>query len=135
MASCWTPWGTILASEEVNPSAQPDPDVPQATAGLVYEIDPNTGASVVRPALGSMAHEGIRFGKDGNVYMATDDDPGYIYKFVPDKKGNLSSGQLYALEITQDLGDRTGNGVWVALDRAAVQVNAVDEAAAKGATG
>jgi len=131
----WTPWGTILASEEVNPSAQPDPDVPQATAGLVYEIDPNTGASVVRPALGSMAHEGIRFGKDGNVYMATDDDPGYIYKFVPDKKGNLSSGQLYALEITQDLGDRTGNGVWVALDRAAVQVNAVDEAAAKGATG
>ena len=131
----WTPWGTILAGEEVNPSAASDPNVPQATAGLIYEIDPNTGAAVARPAIGAMAHEGIRLDTDGNVYTATDDDPGYIYKFVPDKKGDLSSGQLYALTITEDLGDRTGNGVWVALDRAAVQVNAVDEATAKGATG
>jgi hypothetical protein len=45
----WTPWNTILASEEVNPSSLPDPSVPQATAGLTYEIDPTTGAAIVRP--------------------------------------------------------------------------------------
>jgi hypothetical protein len=131
----WTPWNTILASEEVNPSSLPDPAVPQATAGLTYEIDPATGAAVVRPALGAMAHEGMRIGSDGNVYEAEDDNPGYIFKFVPDRKGDLSSGQLYALKITNDLGDRTGSAEWIPLDRNAVQVNAVDEAAAKGATG
>lgn len=131
----WTPWNTILASEEVNPSALPDPNVPEAKAGLTYEIDPVTGVATVRPALGSMAHEGMRFGTDGNVYEAEDDNPGYIYKFVPDRARDLSSGQLYALKITQDAGDRTGNAEWIPLDRNAVQVNAVDEAAAKGATG
>src|SRR5262245_22986339 len=51
----WTPWGTILASEEVNPSPTllHDPDFPNATAGLVYEIDPSTGGVHARPALGS----------------------------------------------------------------------------------
>ena len=131
----WTPWNTILASEEVNPSSLADPEAPQATAGLTYEIDPTTGTATVRPALGAMAHEGMRFGLDGNVYEAEDDNPGYIYKFVPDRKGDLSSGQLFALKITNDAGDRTGSAEWLPLDRNAVQVNAVDEAAAKGATG
>jgi len=131
----WTPWNTILAAEEVNPSSRADPDVPQATAGLVYEIDPATGVATVRPALGAMAHEGIRVGADGNVYEGEDDGPGHIFKFVPDTKGDLSSGQLYALKITNDLGDRTGDAVWVPLDRTAVQVNANTEAIAKGATG
>ena len=89
-SNVWTPWGTLLVGEEANPAALPDPNVPQATAGLVYEVDPNTDGVVARPALGAMAHEGIRFGKDGNVYMATDDDVGFIYKFVPDKLGDLS---------------------------------------------
>jgi hypothetical protein len=131
----WTPWNTILAAEEVNPASRADPDVPQAQGGLVYEIDPATGAAVVRPALGAMAHEGIRMGADGNVYEGEDDGPGHVFKFVPDTKGDLSSGQLYALKITNDAGDRTGIAEWVALDRNAVQVNANTEAIAKGATG
>src|SRR5262245_4269274 len=131
----WTPWNTILAAEEVNPSSRADPDVPQATGGLVYEIDPETGVATVRPALGAMAHEGIRVGSDGNVYEGEDDGPGHVFKFVPDIKGDLSSGQLYALKITNDVGDRTGDAVWVPLDRNAVQVDANTEAIAKGATG
>ena len=133
----WTPWGTILAAEEVSDFSAngADPNVPQATAGLVYEIDPRTGASVARPAVGARAHEGLRFDKFGNLYGISETNPGYIYKFVPDKKGDLSSGQLYALKLTQDVGGRTGSGVWVALDRNAVQVNSVAEATAKGATG
>jgi len=133
----WTPWNTILAAEETGAPGPglADPHVPQATAGLVYEIDPATGASVARPAVGARSHEGLRFDKHGNLYGISETAPGYIYKFVPDKKGDLSAGQLYALKITQDAGDRTGTGVWVALDRNAVQVNSVAEATAKGATG
>ncbi len=131
----WTPWGTILAAEEASSQALPDPDYPQAQAGLVYEIDPKTGAVAARPAIGARAHEGIRFDKRGNLYGISETTPGYIYKFVPDKKGDLSSGQLYALRITRDAGDRTGDAEWVALDRNAVQINSVAEATAKGATG
>ncbi|MBC7894189.1 MAG: DUF839 domain-containing protein [Cytophagaceae bacterium] len=131
----WTPWGTILAAEEVTVPSFPDPNVPQAQAGLVYEINPQTGAAVARPALGARAHEGLRFDKQGNVYGISETTPGYIYKFVPDTKGDLSSGQSYALKLTNDVGDRTGTGVWVALDRSAMEVNSVAEATAKGATG
>jgi uncharacterized protein len=118
----WTPWNTILAAEETD-------------GGLVFEIDPASGAAVERPAVGLRSHEGLRFDKQGNLYGISETSPGYIYKFVPDKNGDLSAGQLYALKLTQDLGDRTGVGEWVALDRNAVQVNSVAEATAKGATG
>lgn len=133
----WTPWGTILAAEETSGGGGflPDPAYPSALAGLVYEIDPATGAAVARPAVGARAHEGLRFDRQGNLYGISETTPGYIFKFVPDKKGDLSSGQLYALRITQDAGDRTGVGEWVVLDRNAVKINSVSEATAKGATG
>ncbi len=134
----WTPWNTILVAEEVNVAAFPDPDFPQATAGLIYEIDPRTGAVVARPALGSRSHEGMRFDKRGNLYGIAESSPpngGYIYKFVPDRAGDLSSGQLYALKITKPTGDRTGGALWIPLDRTAVQVNSDVEATRVGATG
>lgn len=130
----WTPWGTILTAEETTKSKLPDPQVPQATAGLVYEIDPATGAATVRPAIGARAHEGLRFDARGNLYGISESNPGFIYKFVPDRWGDLSSGQLFALRITNSSGDRTGDAVWVPLDRTAVQVNSNDAAAAVGAT-
>lgn len=134
----WTPWGTILVAEETVTAAFPDPAVPQATAGLVYEIDPQTGAATPRPAVGSRSHEGLRFDTRGNLYGISEASPptgGYIYKFVPDQPGDLSSGQLYALKITKPTGDRTGGGVWLPLDRTAVQVNSDAEATRVGATG
>lgn len=131
----WTPWKTILTAEEVNKAKYPDPQVPQAQAGLVYEIDPKTGGAVARPAVGSRAHEGLRFDSKGNLYGISETNPGYIYKFVPDRKGDLSSGQLYALKVTKAEGDRTGSAEWVPLDRKAVEVNSDAEAKAKGATG
>ena len=131
----WTPWGTLLAAEEVGPSALKDPTQPNASGGHVYEIDPLTGIATVRPALGAKSHEGMRFDRQGNVYGISETGPGYIYKFVPDHHGDLSSGQLYALKLVTDLGNRTGWAMWVALDRQAVLVDAVAEAAAKGAVG
>ena len=131
----WTKWGTILAAEEVNVAAARDPAVPQAEAGLVYEIDPETGAAVARPALGSKSHEGMRFDPQGNLYSISESNPGYIFKFVPDRPNDLSSGQLYALKVVEPTGDRTGEAIWVPLDRATVQVNANAAAGAAGATG
>ncbi|HKR09327.1 MAG TPA: alkaline phosphatase PhoX [Gemmatimonadaceae bacterium] len=137
----WTPWGTILVGEEANVASKPDPDVPQAKGGLVYELFPSKDDPsvldhiAVRPAIGSKAHEGMRFDVNGNLYSISERNPGYIYKFVPDDKGDLSSGQLYVLKITNATGDRTGDAVWIPLDRQAVQVDAAAAADAVGATG
>ncbi len=143
----WTPWGTLLAAEEIRPGRDafiPDPAVPQAIAGLVYELNPWTGASVARPALGAKAHEGTDYDSRGNFYgisetsyvAAPGSGPGgYIFRFVPDRRGDLSTGQLYALKIVGFTGDRTGEAIWVPLDRARAQVDADAAATTAGATG
>ena len=137
----WTPWGTLLFGEETNSAARRDPAVPAAVGGLVYEVffDPadltHVTSVVPRPAIGAKSHEGMRFDVQGNLYSISERTPGYIFKFVPDVKGDLSAGQTYVLKLTQQDGDRTGTGEWLALDRAAVQVDASAAADAVGATG
>lgn len=137
----WTPWGTILVGEEANVAGKPDPDYPSANAGLVYELIPSAGDPsvldriVARPAIGSKSHEGMRFDKQGNLYSISERNPGYIFKFTPDVKGDLSSGQLYVLKITLPTGDRTGEAEWIPLDRSAVKIDASAAADAVGATG
>ena len=137
----WTPWGSLLIAEETNSAARRDPDYPQAVAGLVYELildpaDPTVVQQIVaRPAIGSKSHDGMRFDAEGNLYSISERTPGYIFKFVPDRRGDLSSGQTYALKVTQPTGDRTGAAEWIALDRAAVQVDASAAADAVQATG
>jgi uncharacterized protein len=118
----WTPWGSILFAEE-------------RTGGLVYEVDPSTGVAVPRPAIGRKSHEGMRFDPQGNLYSISETSPGYIFKFTPGVRGDLSSGQSFALKITSPTGDRTGEAEWVELDQAQVEVDAVVAAAAVGATG
>lgn len=131
----WTPWGTILFAEERGAANRPDPGFPTSTAGLVYELDPLTTQVTARPAIGSKSHEGMRFDPQGNLYGISETNPGAIFKFVPDRRGDLSSGQLYALKVVNDAGDGTGDAIWLPLDRAAVQINADVEATRVGATG
>lgn len=139
--SVWTPWGTLLIAEETNASRFKDPQYPQAIGGLVYELVPNKSDPTVidqiiaRPAIGAKSHEGMRFDPQGNLYSISERTPGYIFKFVPDRKGDLSSGQTYVLRVVQPDGDRTGDAIWVPLDRAAVQIDASAAADAVGATG
>ena len=118
----WTPWGTVLTAEE-------------RTGGKVWEIDPRTGAAVARPAIGLKAHEGMRFDPQGNLYSISETNPGFIFKFVPDERGDLSSGQAYALKVTSPGGDRVGEAEWIPLSRTAVQIDANAAAASAGATG
>jgi hypothetical protein len=137
----WTPWGTLLFAEETNAAKLRDPAYPAAIGGLVYEVflspaDPTVVTQVVaRPAIGAKSHEGMRFDVDGNLYSISERTPGYIFKFVPDTKGDLSSGQTYVLKVTHPTGDRTGAAEWIPLDRAAVQIDASAEADRVQATG
>jgi hypothetical protein len=134
----WTPWHTLLFAEERIVASFKDPRVPDAVGGLVYEYDPRTGLTVPRPAVGARSHEGLRFDAQGNLYGISESTPnvngsGALYKFVPDRRGDLSSGQLYALKVLSP--SRTGEAVWVPLDREQVQVNSDAAAIAVGATG
>ena len=106
----WTPWQTILFAEEV-------------TEGRLFELilddkDLMSGTVVDRPAVGRLAHEGIEIGPDGSVYVVDEfrgQREGYgggIYKFVADRYGDLSSGDLYVLKVVGNE-DGTGQGEWV----------------------
>jgi len=134
----WTPRHTLLFAEEAIVADLPDPQVPQATSGLVYELklakgDPTTAASVqVRPQLGALSHEGIESDAEGNVYVIDEDRRGSIYRFVPDHYGDLSSGQLQVLKVAG--GAKTGLASWVDLDMTQVQISARVAAAAAGGT-
>ena len=135
-----TPWGTILFAEERIVATLKDPAVPAAVGGLVYEYDPATGTTRPLPAVGARSHEGLRFDSQGNLYGISESTPGNpgqsgaIFKFVPDERGDLTSGQLYALKVA-DAVSKTGPAVWVALDRDAVKINSDAEAIRVGASG
>lgn len=116
----WTPWQTLLFGEETGDAKFADPEHPTAIRGLVYEVffkknDPTqVDKIVVRPQLGSIAHEGIEVDAEGNVYVIDEYSYGAIYKFVPDSYGDLSSGQLYALQVADP--SKEGDAQWLPLD-------------------
>lgn len=138
----WTPWGTILMAEEVIVAGIRDPSYPDIRRGLIYELDPRTGSVKARPAVGSRSHEGMRFDREGNLYgisesrgianAGNDGESGAIFKFVPHRKGDLSSGKLYALRV---LSGRTGAAEWVRLDLNPTSFDSDSAAQAVGATG
>jgi uncharacterized protein len=147
----WTPWGTILAAEETTQAAVRDPQVPDARAGLVYEyfIDPDDPSELdtddprdnvapfddgvaVRPALGSKSHEGMRFDARGYHYGISESNPGGIFRFVPEREGDLSEGVLQALRTENG---RTGEGKWVTIPAPEARTDAQAAATARGANG
>lgn len=82
-----TPWGTWLSCEEHE-------------RGLVWECDP-TGQrqAVARPPLGRFTHEAACVDpKTSFVYLTEDDGDGGFYRFIPERRGDLSSGLLQIAE-------------------------------------
>ncbi len=138
----WTPWGTILMAEERIVQTTRDPDFPLIERGLVYEYYPATRQVVARPAIGARSHEGLRFDPRGNLYGISESrgirnagspgESGAIFKFVPERRGDLSSGTLYALKVRNG---RTGPADWVRLDLDPDTFDSDAAAQAVGATG
>jgi uncharacterized protein len=94
-----TPWGTWLSCEEFR-------------NGLVWECDPFTPSQgVARPALGMRIHEAAPVdSRSGFVYLTEDDHDGRLYRFRPDRRGDLTSGVLEAAFVAAD-----GSVSWIAV--------------------
>ena len=115
----WTPWGSILFAEE-------------EPMGRIYEIelDPSDPMAAVavhdRANVGQTCHEGLEVGPDGSLYFINEQNGGSIFRFVPDRRGDLSSGELYALKVLAvdplypgsdwTISPRTGSFQWVGVD-------------------
>lgn len=114
----WTPWQTLVFAEETQD-------------GRLFELvlDKHNrmaaGEVIDRPSVGRLAHEGIEFDDQGNMYMVdehrgltdstgcgTTPCGGGIYKYMPTNYGDLSSGKLYVLKTTGGI-HGTGRGEWV----------------------
>ena len=103
-AGALTKWGTFLVNEEF-----PFIDDPEKRSGWVWEIDPETGAQKRATGMGRMSHEQEAHYR--GAWYITDDRGNfqYLYKFVPDHRRDLSSGELFGLEFDR----ATNTGEWV----------------------
>jgi secreted PhoX family phosphatase len=104
-AGAQTPWKTYLTNEEFPFLSDPD-----QRSGWVWEIDPATGAQKRLTGMGRFSHEQEAYAAGGSWYMT--DDRGnyqYLYKFVPDRRSDLTAGKLYGLHFDR----ATNTGTWV----------------------
>lgn len=106
-AGASTPWGTFLVNEEF-----PFVSDPARRSGWVWEVDPRTGEATRATGMGRMSHE--QEVRVNGAWYITDDRGNYqfLYKFVPDRQRDLSSGTLYGL----DYDHATDTGTWVEID-------------------
>ncbi len=121
-----TPWGTVITSEETQNAGDANADG-YTDVGWLVEIDPLTakvkeygnGKQEKLWAFGSASHENALIMNDSiTVYAGEDGGSSAVFKFVANNKADLSSGTLYALQLSQPLsgGDPTGTaGTWIAI--------------------
>tara|TARA_R110002049_G_scaffold296540_3_gene484716 strand:- start:3349 stop:7809 length:4461 start_codon:yes stop_codon:yes gene_type:complete len=120
-----TPWGTIITSEESLNSGDANSDGYE-DIGWQVEIDPITrkvkeygtpGKQEKLWAMGRMNHENIAVANDSiTAYQGEDAGSGCVYKFVANTPGDLSTGKLYALQLTGGLTSgepNTSVGRWI----------------------
>jgi secreted PhoX family phosphatase len=83
-----TPWGKWLSCEEFR-------------SGQVWECDPfGSSQGIARPALGRFPHEAAVVDPvTGRVYLTEDDYGSRLYRFTPERWGDLRSGRLEAARI------------------------------------
>ena len=105
--STWDPWAErLIFTTEI--SAGPG----------AYSATPDYPSTVV-PLIGSLgnaAYEGVQNDKDGNLWLSEDaggaNKPGtvakvpnsFVYRFIPESKGDLLHGRLQVLQVLNDAG-------------------------------
>jgi uncharacterized protein len=103
-AGAQTPWQTYLTNEEFPFVVDPD-----KRSGWVWEINPATGQATRATGMGWFSHE--QEARVGNDWVLTNDrgNNQYLYKFVPDRANDLTTGRLYGLVFNR----ATNTGTWV----------------------
>lgn len=97
-----TPWGTWLSAEETTAGLDEGLDRPH---GYVFEVPSDARGevdAVPLKALGRFVHEAAAVDPStGIVYMTEDNGDPYdgLYRFVPDRRGDLRRGRLQMLAI------------------------------------
>ena len=97
-----TPWGTWISCEEVNAEREPHES---RYHGYNFEVTPSAEPGLVKPvplkAMGRFRHEAVAIEPySGAVYQTEDLGDGLLYRFLPDKPGELAAGgRLQALAL------------------------------------
>lgn len=106
-----TPWGSWLTCEET--TAGTGAGWEQAH-GYVFEVDASAERPVeprALPLLGRFVHEAVAVDPATSiVYLTEDRGAAGFYRFVPDRRGDLSSGRLQMLKIAGEDGYDTRTG-------------------------
>lgn len=126
-----TPWGTVITAEESSNGGDANNDG-YNDVGWLVEIDPITaqvksygnGKQEKLWAAGNISHENAVV-LDDSITLYTGEDGGCsaVFKFVADKKTDLSSGTLYALKLDFPLSGGepvTTKGKWVVVPNTTV---------------
>ena len=96
-----TPFGSLLTGEETS-------------GGRLFEIrNPKSNGKNIHveflAKVPSVAHEGLRFDSQGNLYFVDENNSGSVYKFVPQSHGNLKVGQSFVLVVDAFAGNAAEN--------------------------
>jgi secreted PhoX family phosphatase len=127
------PWGSWITCEEPEDLTSERGKL----HGWCFEVKATTGGGLQKPvplkALGRFRHEAVALDpRTGWLYLTEDRNDGLLYRFIPDKKGDLSRGKLQALQITgkasADLRNYHPDSKWpVALEKLRVEWNDLDD--------
>lgn len=94
------PWGTWVTCEEPEDLLTPR----GRRHGWCFEVrataEPGVQKPVALKALGRFRHEAVALDPgSGILYLTEDRTDGLLYRFLPDRKGDLTAGRLQALAI------------------------------------
>lgn len=92
-----TPWGTWLACEGTFAPGGPG----RGGLGFVHDVDPRTpDQGTALPALGQFRRHSVAIDRTSGVVYQTERRPdGLVYRFLPDRIGDLRTGRLEAMAV------------------------------------
>jgi uncharacterized protein len=107
-----TPWDTWITCEETNLKRGSNATL-EKDHGYNFEVHRDARGltePVALKAMGRMSHEAVAVDpRSGIVYETEDRGDSLLYRFIPERKGDLTSGRLQALMIRDAYGFDTRN--------------------------